>query len=324
MSANFHEPVLLNQAMEMLALSSGATVVDGTLGDAGHAQEILKLTAPGGTLVALDWDKSAILVGQERLDPFKHRVIIANRSYSDLKTTLEENRINHVDAIFLDLGVSSRQLDSSTRGFRFKDSRTSLANLDMRMDDAALYKASDLLATSSEETLASWFADYGELRGSFRLAKTIVSSREKEPIQTASDLIKVINKAGIGRGRRHNPATLVFQALRIAVNEELTHLKKLLFDAPKFLKPGGRLVIISYHSLEDRLVKHAFRDGERGCVCPPKIPLCICGKKPVWRRINKRPLVADERELSNNSRSRSAKLRGAVHIIEETRKQDVS
>lgn len=316
MSANYHEPVLLNQVLEMLAPSPDTNIIDGTLGDGGHAKEVLKLTAPLGVLVAMDWDKSAIAIAQERLKEFKHRTIFANRSYSEINTTLEEAQFDHVDAILLDLGVSSRQLDSQARGFRFKDFERSDATLDMRMDESSSEKASDLLATSSEETLASWFASYGELPGSYRLARTIVSVREKEPIKTASDLIKVINKAGIGKGRRHNPATLVFQALRIAVNEELTHLKRLLTDAPEYLRPGGRLVVISYHSLEDRLVKRAFRDGERGCVCPPKIPCCVCGQEPVWKRINKRPITADENELLKNPRSRSAKLRGAICIRE--------
>ena len=298
----------------MLGLSPGATVVDGTLGDGGHAEAVLRLTAPDGLLLGLDWDAAALAVAEERLAPFGERVELVHAPYAELAEVLAERSLDRVDAILLDLGVSSRQLDSEERGFRFRDAEFSDAVLDMRMDSRAELRAADLLATASEESLGQWFARYGELPGAHRLARTIVSTRKQQPIRTAAELIAVIRRAGVGRGRRHNPATLVFQALRIAVNDELGGLTRALETAPECLRAGGRLAVIAYHSLEDRLVKHALRDGERGCICPPRIPVCVCGQVPVWKRLNKRPVTAEEQEVEKNPRARSAKLRGASRL----------
>ena len=209
--------------------------------------------------------------------------------------------------------ISSLQVDRTERGFRFSDPD---APLDMRMDPSRGRSAAELLNEESEESLAAWFATYGELPGSHRLARAIVARRREQPLRTTGDLLDVIGAAGIGRGRRHNPATLVFQALRIAVNDELGALAALLEQLPDVLRPGGRCVAIAYHSLEDRLVKNALRDFERGCVCPPGLPVCCCGRVPTLRRLTRRPLRPGEMEIRNNPRARSALLRAAERLEE--------
>lgn len=216
-----------------------------------------------------------------------------------------------VDAILLDLGVSSRHLDEPERGFRFARESAEETPLDMRMDRRQEDTAADLLARASAEQLQAWFSEYGELPGSRTLARAICEARRRAPLRTVADLLDVVEAARIGRGRKHHPATLVFQALRIAVNDELEALREGLGHAIDALAPGGRVAVIAYHSLEDRLVKNAFRDAVRGCICPPRQPVCTCGRTPQLERVTRKPVSASEAEIRANPRARSARLRVA-------------
>ena len=241
---------------------------------------------------------------------------LVQASFRDLGAVLADRDIEAVDAVLLDLGVSSPQLDDPERGFRFSADTADRTPLDMRMDPSRGPTAAVLLARASEQTLADWFHHYAELRGARRLARTLVEARRTAPLRTAADLRAVIARAGVGRGRRHDPATLVFQALRIAVNDELEALDSGLRAAVDALRPGGRLAVLAYHSLEDRIVKNMFRDLEKGCVCPPAQPVCNCGRKPSLRRITRRPLRPDPEEIARNPRARSARLRAAERVGE--------
>jgi 16S rRNA (cytosine1402-N4)-methyltransferase len=224
--------------------------------------------------------------------------------------------VRSVDAVLFDLGVSSRQLDTPARGFRFAEATAAATPLDMRMDTGHGPTAADLLARASEAELELWLREYGELPGARRLARSLVEWRRSQPIRTTADLLAVIAAARVGGGRRHHPATLVFQALRIAVNEELAALAEGLEAAIAALAPGGRLCVIAYHSLEDRLVKRLFAQEQRGCVCPPKSPVCSCGRRPRLARITRRAVQADASELAQNPRARSARLRAARRLAE--------
>jgi 16S rRNA (cytosine1402-N4)-methyltransferase len=217
-----------------------------------------------------------------------------------------------VDGVLLDLGVSSHELDSPERGFGFAGDPH--AALDMRMDRRAPGGAADLLARAGEGELAGWLREYGELPGAARLARAIVRARERAPLRTVGDLVRVIEASGVGRGRRHHPATLVFQALRIAVNDELTALDEGLGQAIDATRPGGRIVVLAYHSLEDRRVKQRFRDEARGCTCPPRLPVCVCGRRPRLRVVTRKPVRPSEAELRANPRARSARLRAAERV----------
>lgn len=219
--------------------------------------------------------------------------------------------MTRVDAILLDLGVSSRHLDAAERGFRFAQESAEATPLDMRMDRRLEETAADLLARATAEELQSLFSRYGELPGSRTLARAICEARREAPLRTAADLLRVIDEAGIGRGRKHHPATLVFQALRIAVNDELEGLREGIAHGIEALAPGGHLAVIAYHSLEDRIVKNAIRDAVRGCLCPPRQPVCTCGLEPTLERTTRRPVMAGEAETRENPRARSARLRVA-------------
>lgn len=300
--------------MNLLGAEPGRRFVDGTLGYAGHAEALLRETAPDGQLIGLDRDADALAAAAERLAPFGERTVLLQASFRELRDLLKARGITQVDGVLLDLGVSSVQLDRAERGFRFAEATADETPLDMRMDATRGETAADLLARASEETLTDWFRRYGELPGAARLARTIVRTRRETPPRTAADLIRLTREARIGRGRRHHPATLVFQALRIAVNDELGALEEGLAAASSVLAPGGRLCVIAYHSLEDRLVKHYMRDAERGCVCPPKDPICTCGRKPTLRRLTRRPLRPSEDEIARNPRARSARLRAAERL----------
>jgi 16S rRNA (cytosine1402-N4)-methyltransferase len=314
---SYHEPVLLTETLGQLNLSPGSTVVDGTLGGGGHAEAILERTSPDGLLIGLDLDADAIREAATRLASFGDRVHLVQASFrrmddvaADLRTTRGDIAI---DGVILDLGVSSHQLDEPSRGFRFGAGEE--APLDMRMDsEGGRETAAHLLATLSTEELERIFSRYGQLPGSRRLARAIVERRTRDPLETASDLLSLIREAGIGRGRKHNPATLVFQALRIAVNDELGALEEGLAAAMRIVRPGGRIAVIAYHSLEDRLVKHSFRDAARGCVCPPDFPACRCGRKPTLEVLTRRPISPGEAETQRNPRARSARLRAARRL----------
>lgn len=296
------------------ASSSPRIFVDGTLGFGGHAEALLREVGPGDRLVGLDRDEEALSASGERLAPFGDRVELVQASFRQLRDVLRARGIDAVDGILLDLGVSSVQIDQAGRGFRFAEESAEQTPLDMRMDPSRGASAADLLAEASEETLIEWFRTYGELSGAHRLARQIVDSRREAPLRTAADLLRVTRAARIGRGRKHNPATLVFQALRIAVNDEIGALEEGLAASIEMLRPGGRLCVIAYHSLEDRLVKHTFRQEERGCICPPKDPVCRCGRLPTLVRVTKRPVRPEADEISSNPRSRSARLRAAERL----------
>ncbi len=311
-----HQPVLLEESLHWLGARPGSLVVDGTLGDGGHAEAILERTAPDGRLVALDRDLDALRIAGERLARFGTRVSLAHASFRDLTAVLANAGTPHVDGVLLDLGVSSRQLDQPERGFRFGIESAHTTALDMRFDPSCGETAADLLARAPEEELAACFRDYGELPGAGRLARTIASRRGEQPLHTTADLLGVIRDARIGGGRKHNPATLVFQALRIAVNDELGALDAGLTAAIDALAPGGRLCVIAYHSLEDRIVKQRFAREERPCTCAPSAPVCSCGKKPRLARATRKAVVPSEAEVHDNPRARSAKLRAAEKLPE--------
>ncbi len=288
---------MVEEVMELLRCEPGRTYVDGTLGGGGHAEEILKRTAPDGILIGLDWDQEAIQIAKERLKPFGNRAKLVRENFTHLPEVLKSLGIDGVDGILLDLGLSSIQLESHSRGFRFRGE----APLDMRMDDRSPLTAADLLRTLSLQELEDILRVYGEERWASRIARAIVTEREKRPVQTTQTLSKIVYRTIPKRfqSKRIDPATRTFQALRIKVNEELENLKKILDLSWKVLKKGGRLCILSFHSLEDRIVKEGFRELER---------------KGEMRLLTKKPLRPSEEEQMNNPRSRSAKLRGAERI----------
>ncbi|HEU4427596.1 MAG TPA: 16S rRNA (cytosine(1402)-N(4))-methyltransferase RsmH [Myxococcota bacterium] len=312
----YHQPVLLEETLHWLGARPGRLVVDGTLGDGGHAEAILERTAPGGRLVGLDRDADALRIAGERLARFGARVSLAHASFRDLAAVLADAGAPCVDGVLLDLGVSSRQLDEPERGFRFGAATSQATPLDMRMDPSRGESASELLARASEDELARWFREYGELPGAGRLAREIVRRRAEQPLRTSADLLDAIRAARIGGGRKHNPATLAFQALRIAVNDELGALETGLGAAIDALRPGGRLCVIAYHSLEDRIAKQRFAREERPCVCPPSAPVCTCGRKPRLARATRKAVRPSELEVRNNPRARSARLRAAEKLPE--------
>ena len=312
-----HEPVLLDAVLSHLHLRPGAVVLDGTLGGGGHAAPILERTDPDGLLIGLDLDEEALLAARDRLAPFGERVRLVRASFRELDRVLEAEGIDGVDGVLLDLGISSHQIDTPERGFRFAEADAERTPLDMRMDPTTGHSAAHLLRRATIEELETWFREYGELRGARRLARTIAAQRETEPLETAADLLRAIREARVGGGRRHNPATLVFQALRIAVNDELGALRDGLEAAIEMLRPGGHLVVIAYHSLEDRIVKHTLRREEKGCICPPEVPVCACGRLPRLRVETRKPVSASEDEIAANPRARSARLRAAERVVVE-------
>jgi 16S rRNA (cytosine1402-N4)-methyltransferase len=315
-SAFTHQPVLLDECLDWLALRPAAVVVDGTLGGGGHSEAILERTAPSGRVIGLDVDPEALAAARERLSRFGERAVLVHASFRELARVLVELEIEAVDGVLLDLGVSSPQLDHPERGFRFGSDTAADVALDMRMDPTRGATAAEHLRRATQEELADWFHYYGDVRGARRLARRIIETRDQHPIETAADLLEVIRAAGVGRGRKHDPATLVFQALRIAVNDELGALREGLEAAIRCLRPGGRVVVLAYHSAEDRIVKRAFRDAAKGCVCPPRQPVCTCGQKPRLRVLTRRPERPGEDEIERNPRARSACLRAAERIAE--------
>ena len=311
-----HDPVLLEESVDHLGLRPGAIVVDGTLGGGGHAAAILDRTSPDGILIGLDLDEDALSAATKALTGYGDRVRIVHASFRNLDDAVAQLGFGKVDAVLLDLGLSSHQLDTADRGFRFADAEEGKTPLDMRMDHSRGPNAADLLQTASVEEMERWFREYGELRGARRLARNIAQGRKELPLRTTADLIRIVRESRVGGGRRHNPATLVFQALRIAVNDELIALQEGLDAAVSVLRPGGRLVVIAYHSLEDRIVKHHIRAGAKGCTCPPRMPVCVCGGQVTLRPLTRRPLGATPEEIAANPRARSARLRAAERVGE--------
>lgn len=311
-----HRAVLLSECLELLDPRPDAVIVDGTVGGGGHAAAILERTGPGGLLIALDRDPEALAAAAGRLAGFGTRVRLVHASFRALGTVLADLGLERVDGVLLDLGVSSPQLDRPERGFAFAAEDADRVPLDMRMDPEAGTSAEEFLATRSVEELEHCFRAYGELPGARRLARRIAEARQRERLRTASDLLRVIDEASIGRGRRHHPGTLVFQALRIAVNDELAALEEGLEASIDALRPGRRLVVLAYHSLEDRIVKRGLRAAEKGCVCPPGLPVCVCGRPPRLRILTRRPVRPGPSEIRENPRARSARLRAAERLPE--------
>jgi len=312
--AEGHVPVMYDVVLAQLALKPGDHVIDGTLGGAGHALGMLQATAPDGRLLGLDSDPKAIARARERLAPFRQRVVLVQSSFRTLETVVCTQHFPSADGVLLDLGLSSYQLAAPERGFSFvKD-----GPLDMRFDPDQGQTAADLVNQLSEEELAEILYRYGEERKSRRIARAIVAAG---PLETTLELADVIARAMGGsqrrsgrRKRRLHPATRSFQALRIAVNDELGALEAVLPQAVGALRPGGRIVVISFHSLEDRVVKRFFRREAKDCICPPEQPVCNCQHQPTLRVITRRPLRPDELEVAQNPRARSARLRVAERL----------
>lgn len=309
MSEYTHIPVLMEETLALLNPKPGQIMVDGTVGLGGHSEGILKRIRPNGLLIGIDRDKNALAMAKRRM---QNGFLPVHGNFFDMKNILMENGIQAVDGILLDLGVSSYQLDEPTRGFTYQVD----APLDMRMNTEQSYSAMEAVNTLPERELSRILYEYGEERWAKRIASFIVKRREEQPIETTGALVDVI-KAAVPKGARRNgphPARRTFQALRIHVNEELDHLDAALMDAAMCLKADGILCVISFHSLEDRIVKRSFQRMKNPCTCPPKSPVCTCGKKPVAQILTRKPIVPSESEAQSNPRARSAKLRAVRRL----------
>ncbi|MBI2939450.1 MAG: 16S rRNA (cytosine(1402)-N(4))-methyltransferase RsmH [Chloroflexi bacterium] len=304
-----HVPVLLDAVLEYLAPRRGGSYIDCTLGGAGHAVGILERSGPDGRLLGLDADPRSLPLAEERLAPYRRRCVVVAANFASLEGVARWHGFAPADGVLFDLGVSSFQLDLPERGFSF----AAEAPLDMRFDPSQPTTAADLVATLDVDALADRIYRYGEEPRARLIARAIVEARQRRPIRTGGDLASVIARVMPARGRT-NPATRTFQALRIAVNRELENLEAALPQAVELLAPGGRLVVISFHSLEDRIVKQFVSNEARGCICPPALPVCICGHQPRLRVLTKRPITPSAEEVRRNPRSRSAKLRAAERI----------
>lgn len=306
MSEFHHVSVLLDECIEGLNIEPDGIYVDGTLGGAGHSYHIAeKLTT--GRLIGIDRDPVALKAAGERLSPFADRVTLVHSNFCRMGQVLQELGISGVDGILLDLGVSSPQLDDGSRGFSYMTD----APLDMRMDNGDALSADTVVNTWSYEELKRILYDYGEERYAPAIAAAIVRKREISPIRTTLELVDVIRSAmppAALREKQH-PAKRTFQAIRIAVNDELNSVSKAMDAAIPCLNPGGRLAVITFHSLEDRIVKNAMAAAAKGCICPPEFPVCVCGRKPQVTVLTRKPIVSGEEELERNPRARSAKLR---------------
>jgi 16S rRNA (cytosine1402-N4)-methyltransferase len=306
-----HIPVLLQEAVGLLAPKPGGVYVDGTLGAAGHAEEILKRCAPDGILIGLDRDGEAVERSTARLKPFGSRAVVRQANYRDLPEVLSGLGYDSIDGVLLDLGVSWFHLKSADRGFSFMLD----GPLDMRMDHSKQPTAAELVNTLPRDELARIIREYGEESRAWAIAGAIEKERGRQPIATTAQLAKIVSSVFPPfPPRRIHPATLTFQALRIAVNDEIGALCDGLDRIIPVLKPGGRLAVISFHSLEDRMVKRTFAAAAKGCTCPPKMPVCSCGKKPVLKVLTHRPVTAGAEELDLNPAARSAKLRAAEKL----------
>lgn len=302
-----HVPVLLEECIDGLNINPDGIYVDGTLGGAGHSSEICKRLSPNGMLIGIDRDEEALRVSSKRLERFDCKKAFVHGNYSDIKNILRELDIEEIDGALLDLGVSSYQLDNPERGFSYMND----AALDMRMDRSEGMTAYDIVNEYSKDELYRIIKSYGEERWASRIADFIVKARREKPIETTFELVEVIKAAVPASARRNgpHPAKRTFQAIRIEVNDELGGVKRAVDDFIDVLAPKGRFAIISFHSLEDRIVKDAYSERENPCVCPPEIPICVCGKRPEIRKINKKPIVPSESQEDENPRARSAKLR---------------
>ena len=307
-----HVSVMLEETVQGLVTDPQGTYVDCTLGGGGHSHRIAELLAPEGRLIGLDQDEAAIRAATERLADVGCRVEIVHSNFRHLEKVLHGLGVEQVDGVVFDLGVSSHQIDTAERGFSYMQD----APLDMRMDPEASLSAYEVVNTYSQEELARIFHDYGEERWGKRIAEFIAKEREESPIKTTGELVEVICKAvpkAVRRASAGHPAKRIFQAIRIEVNDELGILENAFKTAVRFLKPGGRLAIITFHSLEDRIAKQTLKEMARGCICPPELPVCTCKHKPEIKLLGK-PKQATKEELRDNSRSKSAKLRIAEKL----------
>lgn len=302
-----HKPVLYKEIIHALQPRRGGRYVDGTLGAGGHARGILEASAPDGQLLGLDIDPQALTIARETLAPYEHRIHLVQASYTTLSAQLKNLKWDSVDGIVLDLGASSMQFDTAERGFSFQHD----APLDMRFGPQALHTAADIINTYSESELADLLYEYGEERDSRKIARAIVKAR---PLHTTGQLVSVIEAVSPRKGNRLHPATRTFQALRIAVNDELASVKAVLPQAVASLHVGGRLAVISFHSLEDRIVKEFFREQSKDLVNPPYEKLFEVERKATIKEVNRKPLLPSEEETEDNPRARSAKLRIAEKL----------
>ncbi len=302
-----HYSVMLQETIAELKIRPDGIYADGTLGGGGHAFVVCEHLSEGGHFYGFDQDEAAITTAGERLSRFGDRSTIIRSNYSRMRAELEERGVEHVDGIVLDLGVSSYQLDEPSRGFTYRED----APLDMRMDQRQAKTARDIVNTYSEMELYRIIRDYGEDPFAKNIAKHIVKRREDKPIETTGELVEIIKAAVPAKIRmqKGHPAKQTFQAIRIELNQELEVLRDSLDDMIDLLNPGGRICIITFHSLEDRIVKSGFRKNENPCTCPASFPVCVCGKVSKGRVITKKPILPSEKELEENSRSKSAKLR---------------
>lgn len=308
-----HKSVLLEETIRNLKVKPDGIYVDGTLGGGGHAYEVCRQLSAKGSLIGIDQDEAAIEAAGERLQEFGDIVTIIRSNYCNMKKELQKIGISSVDGIVLDLGVSSYQLDNAERGFTYRED----VPLDMRMDRRGSRTAKDIVNTYTENELYRVLRDYGEEKFAKKIARNICTARMDKPIETTGELIELIKQSIPMKMRAvgGHPAKKTFQAIRIELNQELEVLRNSLDDMIKLLNDGGRICIITFHSLEDRIVKTNFKRNENPCTCPPDFPVCVCGKKPMGKVITRKPVLPDEEEIAVNKRSKSAKLR----VFERTR-----
>jgi len=307
-----HISVLLEESVDMLNINPSGIYVDGTLGGGGHAELVCSRLNSDATFIGIDRDRMALAAAGKRLEKFGDMVSLVHSNYADIKQVLAEKKIDKIDGAILDLGVSSPQLDIAERGFSYNMD----AKLDMRMDTDSDFSAYNVVNEYSREKLAEIISKYGEERYAMRIASNIVAEREKKPIETTFELSEIIKKSMPAKSRfgDKHPAKRTFQAIRIEVNRELELLEGAVMDFADVLKPGGVLAIITFHSLEDRIVKNVFSKLASGCECPKDFPICVCGKTPKVKLVSKKPVISGSEELENNFRAHSAKLRGIIKL----------
>ena len=302
-----HKPIMKDECLALLAPERGGVFADGTLGGGGHAEAVLTALPAGGRLIGIDRDDEALAAASARLAPFGEKFRAVKGNFFEIKDILDRLGLDGLDGMLVDLGVSSYQLDNPERGFSYHEN----APLDMRMDQSAGFSAYDVVNGYDERELTRILREYGEEKWAARIASFIVKARQQKPLTTTFELVDLIRAAIPAAARREggHPAKRTFQAIRIEVNGELAGLSKAIEDMADCLNPGGRLAVITFHSLEDRIAKQAFQRMERPCTCPPSAPVCICGKKPTAKILTRKPVTASEEELQENSRAKSAKLR---------------
>lgn len=302
-----HKSVLLQECIDALDIRPDGIYLDGTLGGAGHSSQIARRLTEGGRLIGVDRDRTALAAAKERLAPYADRVTLVHSNFAEIDAILDSLGIPAVDGMLFDLGVSSPQLDDASRGFSYMAD----APLDMRMDKDDVLTAGEVVNTWPQGELRRILYDYGEERYAPQIAAAICRAREKAPIETTLELVDIIRSAMPAQALREkqHPAKRSFQAIRIAVNDELGAVSRMMQAAVGRLNPGGRLAVITFHSLEDRIVKSEMQQAARGCTCPPEFPVCVCGKKPLVKLVTRKPIVSGPAELEENPRARSAKLR---------------